>query len=420
MIGSYYIKKLFWMKSINVEKLTKLSFISLALIPLLKENINSIFIIICAILTIISHFKSKEIKKISKDVLILTTPFWMFFFHEVFTSDFNFDRTLRYLPFLIFPFLFFIKPNYIDSQIKSTSIKVFQISVLSQCILYFLFFLNSHPLNLLFQVRNNIPVFREFVSENYFFEIHPTYFSSFLLISFTVSVITLITKRKHNKILDLLNSLVCLFFIFLFSSKIIFLIVLLTITAIIITVILKKSFKHGMLILFGVVLSLTVLTYPLRNVIGDRFIELKTEINKPIIGDYYNSTNTRIAIIKCSLKLLDEVPFFGFGDQLQSYLNKCYKDTNDSDFYLKQTFNTHNYYLNLILYGGYVFFTLFVFYLLFVFFRINYSLLTVVIFIQLILINFTENYFSRHYGIVLFTYFTSMFIFINDKRLTNS
>lgn len=408
------------MKSINIEKLTKLSFISLALIPLLKENINSIFIIICALFTIISHCKSKENRKISKNVLILTAPFWMFFFHEIFTSDFNFDRALRYLPFLIFPLLFFLKPNYIGTKVKNTSIKVFQISVFSQSILYFLYFLKTYSLNSLFLVRNNIPVFREFVSENYFFEIHPTYFSSFLLVSFTVSVFSLITKSKHKKGIELINCLVCLFFIFLFSTKIIFIIVLLTIIAIIVTVILKKNFKHALLFLLGAVLTITALTYPLRNVIGDRFKELKTEINKPIIGDYYNSTNTRIAIIKCSLILLDEVPFFGFGDQLQNHLNKCYKDTNKSNFYLKQTFNTHNFYLNLILYGGYLFFILFIFYLLFVFFRINYSLLTVVIFIQLILINFTENYFSRHYGIVLFTYLTSMFIFIKEKRLTNN
>lgn len=408
------------MKLINIEKLTKLSFISLGLIPLLKENVNSICIIICVVFTILSSIKEKEKKKISKEVLILTTPFWMFFLHEMFTLDFNFDRVLRYLPFLVFPLLFFYKPNYIDEKIKKSSVRVFQISTFLQSIFYLLFFLNSHSFNLLFQVRNNIPVFREFVSENYFFEIHPTYFSSFLLVSFTFSVVALITKRKKIKGLDFLNTLICLFFIFLFSSKIIFLIVLLTVSTIIVAVILRKSFKQAMLFFVGAVLLIATLTYPLRNVIGDRFKELKTEINKPIVGDYYNSTNTRIAIIRCSLKLLDQVPFFGFGDHLQHNLNKCYKETNDSNFYLKQTFNTHNYYLNLILYGGYLFGALFILYLIFTFFRINYSLLTVVIFIQLILINFTENYFSRHYGIVLFTYLVSMFIFIKEKCLNSN
>jgi len=36
--------------------------------------------------------------------------------------------------------------------------------------------------------------------------------------------------------------------------------------------------------------------------------------------------------------------------------------------------------------------------------------------IQFLLINLTENYFSRHYGIVLFTYLISMFIFIKERE----
>ncbi len=151
------------------------------------------------------------------------------------------------------------------------------------------------------------------------------------------------------------------------------------------------------------------------NIIKDRFDEIRTEINKPIVGSYYNSTNTRVAIIKCSTILLKQVPFFGFGDELQKELNDCYGRMNDSQFYKISTFNTHNYYFNLILYGGWLFLIVFLIYIVFVYKNIKYSTLGLFLLMQFLLINLTENYFSRHYGVVLFTYFTSLFIFIKEK-----
>ena len=163
---------------------------------------------------------------------------------------------------------------------------------------------------------------------------------------------------------------------------------------------------------------LAVIIYPARDVIGKRIMEVKTEINKPIVGDYYNSTNTRIAILKCSMILLKEVPFFGYGDALQNKLNDCYQENNDSNFYLKHTFNTHNYYLNLIAYGGWIFLLCFLGYFYYLYKKINYSMLGLLLFFQFLIINLTENYFSRHYGIVLFAYLISMFVFIDKKEKT--
>ena len=160
---------------------------------------------------------------------------------------------------------------------------------------------------------------------------------------------------------------------------------------------------------------LIALIYPSRNLVKERFGEIRTEINKPIVGNYYNSTNTRMAIIRCSIILLKEVPFFGFGDKLQQKLNDCYALTNDSEFYKISTFNTHNYYFNLILYGGWLFLVAFLIYIVFLFKKLKYSALALFLLMQFLLINLTENYFSRHYGVVLFTYFTTLFIFINEK-----
>jgi len=403
------------MKSNWLEKVTKLSFLGLALVPLLKENANSILIIICALLTLVCNIQTKEKIKLKPELWILTLPFWMFLLHELLSVYNNFSRVLIHLPFLIFPLLFAFKPSYINNNLKIKALFVFQISALLQCFIYIFVFLANNPISKFFYVRNNIPFFREYVSENYLFEIHPTYFSSFLLVSFTVSLFSLIKYKKD--IFAILNVLIMVFFIFLFSSRMIILTLLLSIIFAVLYLILQKGLKQSIFILLTSAVLLTVLIYPAKNIIGERFKEIKTEINKPIVGDYYNSTNTRRAILKCSFVVLKEAPFFGYGDKLQEKLNNCYKENNDSDFYLKHTFNTHNYYINLVTYGGWTFLLLFIVYLFYIYKKINYSALGLFLLIQFLIINLTENYFSRHYGIVLFTYLTSMLIF-NEKRKT--
>ncbi len=404
------------MKNNLLENITKLSFISLAMIPLLRENINSMLIILCVVLVLVYNIKSKNIKAFKNEYWILTTLFWVFLLHEIFSSDYNFDRVLRYLPFLIFPLLFFYKPLYIDEKLKQKSIKVFQISALLQSFIYLFIFLKSHSLDQLFYISpEGIPFFREYVFGNYFFEIHPTYFSAYLLVSFTISLFNLFIKNDKKLLFIIPNIILTIFFIFLFSSKMIFIILLITIMISIIYIIIKRSMKYRLISIIGTLIVLIALVYPSRNIIGKRFNEVRTEINKPIVGDYYNSTNTRVAIFRCSAILLKQVPFFGFGDDLQNELNSCYGSTNDSEFYKINTFNTHNYYFNLILYGGWMFLIVFIVYIVFVYKNLKYSILGLFLLLQFLLINLTENFFSRHYGVVLFTYFTSLFIFVKEK-----
>ena len=404
------------MKSKFLENSTKISFLSLATIPLLKENVNSILIILCVVLTIINIIKLKSFKSFKKEYWILSTLFWAFLLHEIIFLDYNFDRILRYLPFLIFPLLFYYRPAYIDTKIKEKSIVVFQISTLLQCLIYSFLFLKNNSLSQFFYVgQSYIPFFREYVFGNYLFEIHPTYFSVYLLVSFTISLVTLLIGKNKKLAFTIPNILLTVFFIFLFLSRMVFVILFATIISSLIYTILKRSIKESTIIFVISVILLIALIYPSRTIIQDRFNEIKTEINKPIVGSYYNSTNTRVAIIKCSIILLKQVPFFGFGDELQKELNDCYGRTNNSEFYKISTFNTHNYYINLILYGGWLFLIVFLIYIMFVYKNIRYSTLGLFLLMQFLLINVTENYFSRHYGVVLFTYFTSLFIFIKEK-----
>jgi O-antigen ligase len=397
-----------------LENSTKIAFISLATLPLLKANYNSMLIILCALLTILYFFKNKIKQKFEFKSLVYSLPFFLYLFYELFSKSYNLSIILLNLPFLIFPLLFLYKPKFINNEIKERSFVVFQLSVVIQTILFLITFLRMNNLNKLFAIsKENIPFFREYVTNNYLFEIHPTYFSSYLLLGITISLF----KFNKSKILHSLNTLFSIFFLFLFSSRIIILLLFVTIFAFLAHYLFLKRTKKKYIILAGL-LSVLLFTIVLNtDFVSKRFKEIKTEINKPIIGKYYNSTNTRIAIYKCDIFLAKNLPFWGYGMQLQQKLNQCFAENNNSDFYKISVFNTHNYYFHLMLYGGILFLLLFLLYVYFVFKNIKYNVLGVFLFFQFLSINLTENYLSRHYGLVLFCYFTSLFMFFKKERI---
>ena len=398
-----------------VSKITVVLYLALAIFPLLKANLNSGIIIFCSVFAIYDFVKNKKKVVFNFKIIVTTLMFWIFLFHEMITLEFNFSTILFHLPFLVLPLLFIFKPDYINKKTKKYSLLIFQSSVIIQIIIYLIVFLRKHSLSQIFNINNyNIPLFRTYVFENTQIDIHPTYFSAFLLSSFTISLFQGVkSKKKECLIFHLINILFTSFFIFVFISKII--IVLLTIT-IFVFIIIEFKKKKKFIRTFSLIIILGGLSFfGFQNLLKKRFNEIRTEINRPLVGDYHNSINIRIAIIKCSLDLLKDLPFLGYGNNLQNELNNCYKKNNNSNFYLLAIYNTHNYYINLILYGGYFFFLIFVYYIFNLLFRQNYPLFIVIFILQILLINLTENFFSRQHGLVLFIYFISLFLIPNNK-----
>ena len=400
-----------------LQQFTIYSYLTLAMFPLMKENINSMFIILCVGLTILNGFLNNQKLKINKKIILTTLIFWLFLFHEIISLDLNIGRILLHLPFLIFPLLFYNRPVFINDEIIKKSFLIFQLSLIIQSVIYFYTFLSKNSPSQIFDVSpENIPFFRNYIFHNAFIEIHPTYFSLFLLLSFTISAFSLTFKRmNYQYALNVINLVLTIFLIFLFSSKSVILVLLGTIMSI--TLIRIRAFKRKRkgIIIIVVTTGIIIFSFLFQDIITKRFNEVKTDINKPVEGLYFNSTNIRVAILQCSLKLLKEVPSLGYGDSLQEKLNDCYEKSYKSSFYKRQTYNTHNYYLNIILYGGWVFFILFLVYIFNILLKIKYSMLALFIFIQIMIVNMTENVFSRHYGIIAFSYFISMFIFVESR-----
>lgn len=402
----------------TIKIITAICIYALATFPLFRENVSSIIIFSTSILLILNYFIG-EIKTVTtlKTVILFTFPFWLFLIRELLSKNFNLEIALLHLLFLILPLLFIFKPNYLKKNFVKNFILIFQFSLLIKCLVYLFVFLKNNHIASLFIINNyNIPFFRNFISENYHHSIHSTYFSSFLLISFTLSLFDNSLKNWKQFFFMICNLLISSFFLLLFVSKVIILLYLLTIIYYLIDFLKKKNKKQTILISSIFLFLIIVNSFLFKNLLIKRFKESITQLNQPLIGDYHNSTNIRVAIYNCSFSLINNLPLLGYGNTLQDELNNCFEKNYESNFYKLHTYNAHNYYLNLILYGGFLFFALFFVYLIYIFKNSMKHKIAVVIFIQLLLVNFTENLFSRHYGIILFLIFICLFLSENQLK----
>jgi len=397
-----------------LKKLTYIAFGSLAVLPLLEENISSMTIIFTSIMVLINVFKLK-IKKPPKETWILSIVFLIYFFRELFSLHPDFSLIILYLPFVIFPLIFYYKPSYINRVFLKKTLLIFQGAVIIKLVSYLVLFLRDNPVNTIFEVsKENIPYFRDYVFTHSEVVIHPTYFSSFLLISFTLSLVAVFkSKLKISILLNALNIFITLFFILLFNAKIIIVLVPVTIIFFFLSLNKRNRLKGGLFLLLFLLLFFFT---PVKKGVIKRFNEIKTEVSKPIEGNYFNSTNIRIAILKCSLELTENLPIFGYGNSLQQKLDKCYESNNNSNFYKISTYNTHNFYLNILLYAGWGGLLLFLVVFFILFKKNKNNQLVLLLLIQVLIINLTENFFSRHYGIVVFSYLISMFIAIYNEE----
>lgn len=390
-------------------------FLLMALYPLMPENIGSMILILAVLIIGLDVVLEKRKLNWSWKQALYTLPFWLFLVYEIVVGPFDVTISLRFLPFLVIPLLFFCRKPIYPQRLKRYFILSFQVSVLILGIYYCTLFLWSNSFSQFTDVNSyNIPFFRDFVGRQAQIQIHPTYYSSFLLVSFTQSLVVLITV-KHRSVpkltLNLGNTIFTSLLLLLFSSRIVELAWLLTLFACGLKVIISNK-KKAIWVVMTILILLGSLSVIFKGALISRFKEIQTEYNKPVKGDYHNSTNIRVAIMQCSFLLIQDLPINGYGNDVQKKLNNCFEDQYDSDFYKVRDYNSHNFYVYLMLFGGWGFFFLFSFYLGIVFIGIKHSFVAILVFVQLLIINLTENYFFRHYGIVTFNYFMMVYLFL--------
>lgn len=390
--------------------------------PLFKENISSLLFIIYAI-NVAGYCMVVKKVKIHRNIVFLTIPFWIM----LITSGFhiiNGTGTAKGLNigifFLLFPILFFNTPTscFTLKKIKFY-LNILQYSCIVIIIGYILLFLYKYNYTDFFVYQYNIPKFRDFVyTEISIFKIHPTYFTSIL---FLCTALSLIQAIKNSYYVGYLHTLLFVFISFMLLSKINIILLLALIFLIILfhTGLSIRKKLIGIGVFFCISLAFILYVPGIQN----RFREIYISYNNPPVGLAYDSTNIRVAITKCTFNEIRENYLFGVGfDNVYDTLRSCFtKKYNNTSFYAKTNYLTHNYYAYILLSSGIIGFIAFLFYLGIVFYKLKTinNFICYAAIINILLICFTEDYLYRHYGIFYYHLIFMTFL-MHSKSLPSS
>ncbi|WP_439882424.1 O-antigen ligase family protein [Pontibacter sp. MBLB2868] len=149
-----------------------------------------------------------------------------------------------------------------------------------------------------------------------------------------------------------------------------------------------------------------------------RLVELvNTPIKEPGPNDM-NSVSVRYGQIYCSLQILRENPVLGVGiGDTQNQLDNCYTNRNYHPTFIEGKLNTHNQYLDAAISSGIVGLLVLLFVygnLIYLFF--NSKIYSALFFVALmVLSSLSESVLNSFKGVVLFSFFCSVFIALANR-----
>lgn len=402
------------------EKGLNVLFPALFLFPLLKENLVTFTFLLLLLATVLYRITIRNFKPEYPGLLCFIIPFFI-----VLTDCLIRFKTLETLQpanraffFLLFPVVFsYLPPGFVTREKLTKCLQLLKISCAIMAVGYILLFLWYYDYSDFFSYKYNIPKFRDFVYyETPLFKIHPTYYTAVVLLCSAFCLERILKFRQYYELI-FLAIFVLITFLILAKLNIVLLVVLLTGMLIFRSGLTNKYKILALLSILGLT-TLLVISVP---GISRRFQEIANSWNKPPSGVAYDSTNVRIAIVNCSGILLQHHYLTGLGfNNVGDELNQCYADNYNSEFYKKNGYLTHNYFLYIWLGSGIVGFMAFLFYCRKVFqavYKMRLFLCSVVV-SHVFILCFTEDYLYRQYGLFYFSllFFTFFRYFLDHSK----
>lgn len=409
------------MKEIS-EKLFLFFIPLLFLFPFFKENISTFFFILVALNTGLYSYSTKSYRNFDFKVLYLTLPFWIITVFSLLRMELveNLVAINHALFFLLFPVVFSLIPKeFFSGEKVNLYLTLLKNTCLIIAVSYVVAFLYKYDFSDFFVYQYNIPKFRDFVySEIPFFRIHPTYYSSMVIVCTAFSFKKVLEKKAYFELIYVAAFLL-ITFLLLSKINILFLLALLICMPLTLR---HFNLKQKVMVTVSFLLLGSILAFSIPGV-KNRFVEMYNSYNNPPKGLSYDSTNVRLSITKCSIELAKEHYLFGVGfGELQERLDECYTTNYDSDFFVTIKYMTHNYFLYILISAGIFALLFFLFYCYKVFrmvLKVDQFLLYVMT-LNILIICFTEDFFYRHYGIFFFHLILMTFVRNDAFRKDNT
>lgn len=314
---------------------------------------------------------------------------------------------------IIFPFIFslLLSTNYIVS--KKTLRRIFLcfcLSIIVFLILSFCYFWNQE-----FTFSETIVHYSNLIDIRLgSFSIHPIYLSIYIGVAIMFSL-WLFDSNKKTALLICVFSVLCLVFLAILGRRG-------PVISLILIGVLYFFFKYNVykilislfLLLLFFIIMINIPKYQNHNRFDDLY-------NSSLVKDTSSSVYLRYNIYKCGFETIKGSPLIGYGlGDVQKKLNDCY-EANEMKFPNK-TYNSHNQFIGIVLIAGFL--GLFI-YLYSIFLNISKclksnSIVTLCLIIYMLFNFLTENILEREDGVILYSFFTCLLLFIIEKRDSKS
>lgn len=404
-------------KKINFRVWLPWSTCSIATLPVVPNAVNSICMMVWAALVLCAFwFDGKEQPAPRHPkwlVLLFGGNFLLLAISLLYTNDLSAGSSFltTELPMILFPFLFRVAEPFLADRtaVLKKVLTVFWVSTVLMALWVFYKywqqglwgeFIKADSFNLI--LRNTA----EKTTDK-----HPDYLSLFLVFSLFIAGSRLFDAgSKRIKVLYGLSMLPQLLLLLLLAARSPIL-GMIAGSLIVCFLRIKRPLLRWMAALtvaggFFLIIRLTPS-------IWSRLVEVKNTPLETPVGIYFNSTNLRVGIFKCSWQVIRDHTFTGVGaGGDRKALMDCYAQF-PTDAYRKSFYNTHDQYLNFWLLSGIFSLLLFLFSLAWSF---HYSLRRkdhlMLFFLILMTIAFlSENVLSRQAGVVFYYFFICLMVY---------
>ncbi len=405
----------------KLDKMWYLIMYSIALFPVLPRGIESVLIIVLFLVSLVLFLANGSTpfsRKNIKTILVLNILPILYILGFLYSSQIEetFKFIIRILPIVAFSLIFgFLVRGKMKTQVLKVTLIVYITSLLISLIsVHFRLYSSSNTLSD-WEYRQ---VFESLTG------VHGTYYSLWLGMGILILIYETLSRISDTLRITILLSTVVTLYFFYWQLKIGARLPL-TITLILAMLLFLKNIKSVRVRIIIIVLPIFmgIFLLALRPNYIKRFEDIsKYDFSLPE-GDYHikqsKITNEQIrnGIYFCSFRLIKENWLIGYGiGNVNDKLQECYKSNIKSNVYSIFKFNSHNQYINVLLSSGIFGLALFLISVLFPLFlaysRLNYLFLSFSI--LLITSMLTENILSRHDGVLFYSFFTTIFIYLKE------
>lgn len=374
----------------------------------LVNNINPISIILLTVYTVFLAVRDRHVSFSKSPLQILPL---LYFFFLVFTLVYSENlsesakQVEKSLSFFLFPFLFFKLNNYTGSKTTKSILFSFVLgNVLA------LFICLCYSLYMFYFELNTDPLLKGSFYFTQLFDLHPTYFSMYLIMCI-VFIRTYIHENKINlksfrKVL-LIGLTFFLWISILHLKSRSSILALILVEIILVTVFLlnkyPKIYKRTFWLFFVAFVTLIL------------FLSINGKVSD--YGNAYFKRDTNAAIDdrlknwEASLDAVSEAPILGNGLYGSSMVRDKYFYINGYDIGIDNQYNSHNQFIETTIIGGVIglVILLLLLFKLLVLFKKNNQVSVLCFFTLLIAVMMTESILVRQHGIVFFSFFYVLF-----------